>query len=164
VLRYEVLLAGAVTVTAGLTLLANALVDDGERICAPLGSTAALLAGAAYVVWGSMELSDWVGRVRDGHSSPATATMSDVRDGVLFVGCLLTYAATAALACGLGHRHWIGRRAAGAFLGISSMAFALLLLRGVVFPDPFASTTAWYVRPGFIAGIPAVPWILSMIV
>ena len=36
----------------------------------------------------------------------------------------------------------------------------LLVVRGVSFPELSGNTAPWYVRPGFIAGIPAIPWIM----
>ena len=41
---------------------------------------------------------------------------------------------------------------------------ALLLMRGLSFPDPRAISTPWYLNLGFIAGIPAVPWIMPYLI
>jgi len=40
--------------------------------------------------------------------------------------------------------------------------FALLCLvnRGLQFPDPTVVFMHWYTIPAFVAGIPAVPWIM----
>jgi hypothetical protein len=38
-----------------------------------------------------------------------------------------------------------------------------LSLRGLAFPDPTALDTPWYIYPGFIAGIPAVPFIVPFL-
>lgn len=79
---------------------------------------------------------------------------------LLFVACVLTYLAMAAFAASCGKAHWIGRRAGQAFVALNLVAVVLILMRGLSFPDPRAGTTPWYTRPGFIAGIPAVPWIM----
>ena len=42
---------------------------------------------------------------------------------------------------------------------ISLVALLLLVIRGLHFPDPHALSTPWYTSPGFIVGIPAVPFI-----
>ena len=36
----------------------------------------------------------------------------------------------------------------------------LLVTRGLSYPELSADTAPWYTRPGLIAGIPAVPWIM----
>jgi hypothetical protein len=43
------------------------------------------------------------------------------------------------------------------------VALLFIVLRGLSYPDPTASATPWYLRPGFIAGIPAVPWIMPFL-
>jgi hypothetical protein len=37
------------------------------------------------------------------------------------------------------------------------------VMRGMSFPNPAALSTPWYTRPGFIAGIPAVPFIMPFL-
>ena len=34
-------------------------------------------------------------------------------------------------------------------------------MRGVAYPEISSDTAPWYTRPGVIAGIPAIPWIMA---
>jgi hypothetical protein len=44
---------------------------------------------------------------------------------------------------------------------IASLAMLLLLLaRGITYPDPGSSAAPWYLHATWIAGIPAIPWIM----
>ena len=43
--------------------------------------------------------------------------------------------------------------------GVCGLGLAFLLARGFAYPNPHAAFSNWYTVPGFIAGIPAVPWI-----
>src|SRR5260370_184246 len=62
----------------------------------------------------------------------------------------------AAFAASLGRVLWPGRRATRTFVTTGLMAAVCLAMRGLVFALP----AHWYGMPGFIAGIPAIPWIL----
>lgn len=37
------------------------------------------------------------------------------------------------------------------------------MIRGVQYPDPRALSTPWYTNPGFVVGIPAVPFIMPFL-
>jgi len=84
-------------------------------------------------------------------------------DVILDLGVLLTYLATAAFAASLGKVQWLGRGAARAYIGVSFVALLFLVIRGVAYPDPKALSTPWYTNPGFIVGIPAVPYIMPFL-
>ena len=44
---------------------------------------------------------------------------------------------------------------------IANLIFLLLIvIKGLSYPDPTASSAPWYLNLAFIAGIPAVPWIM----
>ena len=64
------------------------------------------------------------------------------------------------IAHSLGRAGWLGRGASLAYVLLNVVAFVLLVLRGVSFPSPTASPEPWYTRPGFVVGIPAMPWIM----
>lgn len=162
-MRYSVLLAAAIAVAAGFTALKEALRDAGERLYSTLGLGASLLAGAAYVVWVSFALGASVAEVRDGRIPAAIASLSDVGDILLFVACVLTYFATAAFAASMRRAGWLGPTSTRAYLGMAFVALSCIVTRGLSFPDPDAGATPWYLRPGFIAGIPAVPWIMPFL-
>jgi len=38
-----------------------------------------------------------------------------------------------------------------------------LVIRGLHYPDPRALSTPWYTSPGFVVGIPAVPFIMPFL-
>ena len=159
-MRYLVLLGASVGVTGGFVVLKEALCGFGERLFSTLGFGAGLLAGAGYLVWLSVQVGAWTTRVRTGEIPQAVVSLNDSLDTLLFAACALTYLATASFAASFGKARWIGRGASLAFLVVSLGAFVVLAIRGLSFPDPSAGAAAWHTRPGFIAGIPAVPWIV----
>jgi hypothetical protein len=38
-----------------------------------------------------------------------------------------------------------------------------LVIRGLHYQDPKALSTPWYINPGFVVGIPAVPFIMPFL-
>lgn len=159
-MRYLVLLFSSVAVTTAFVVLSEILKDAGERFFSTPGFAFGLLGGAAYVVWMSFELGAAVIKARDGQVSPAIVAMGEVFDILLFAACVLTYLATAAFAAAFGRARWLSRAAANAYLAISFIALIFLFLRGLSFPDPNAAVSPWYTSPGFIVGIPAIPWLM----
>jgi len=159
-MRYVVLLVGSVCVASGFIVLKEAISDAGEYLHSCLGFAMNLFAGAAYLVWLAFQIGLYVVLVRDGEWSPALLTMSDVFDMLLFIAGALTYLTVAAYAVSLGRAGWLSRRGAYVFVLANLVAFAFLIFRGLSFPDPSVGATPWYFQPGFIAGIPAVPWIM----
>ena len=162
-MRYVVLLLSAIAVTSGFVMLSEALRQTGEHFYSTLGFAPNLLAGASYLVWASFALSGLVVDPRTGHEQPAAVAISDVFDGLLFIACVLSYLATAAFAAAMGRRGWLNRATARSFVIVSFVLTILLTLRGVSYPDPTAGATPWWTRPGYIAGIPAVPWIIPFL-
>lgn len=162
-MRYLVLLADSIAVTCGFFFLKESLSDAGERFYSTLGFATGILAGAAYVIWNSFQVGAYVVAVREGQVSPTIVSLSDMFDILLFVACVLTYAATAAFAAALGKVHWLGRGVARAYAIVALVALGFLVTRGLSFPDPKADATPWYLRPGFIAGIPAIPWVMPFL-
>lgn len=163
VMRYLVLLVSSIAVTGGFVLLKDTLRDAGERYYSTLGFAATILAGAAYLVWMSFMLGYYVVAVRDGKAPPTMNAWADVFDILLDVACLLTYLATAAFAASLGRVRWLGLGATRTYVAANLVAFLCLAMRGLSFPDPSALSTPWYTRPGFVAGIPAIPFIMPFL-
>jgi hypothetical protein len=159
-MRYLVLLGDSIAVTAGFTILWVSLQESGERFYSALGFSANLLAGTAYLVWLAFMVGLYLVRVQAGQTAPAVTAMAEVHDVTLSVACLLTYLTTAVFAASLGRARWLGIASSRAFVFIAFVALLLVGARGLTFPDPTAGTVPWYVQPGFIAGIPAVPWIM----
>ena len=158
-MRYLVLLANAVVVASAFVALKEVLHDAGERFYSTIGFAASIPAGAAYLVCISMSVASTIAELP---AKPGTsaAWLSALYGALEFVACVLTYIATAAFATSLGEAGWLGRRAVRAYVTASMVLVLLLVLRGVSFPELSGDTAPWYVRPGFIAGIPAVPWIM----
>ncbi len=159
-MRYAVLLAGSIGVTAGFFLLKEALAESGEHRFSALALAASSLSGAAYVVWASFQLGDFALRLATGAADPAVAAMNNVFDALLFSASALAYVATAAVAHALWRVAWLGRNASRAYVALNLIALALLVLRGVSFPSPGGDPAPWFTRPGFIVGIPAIPWFM----
>jgi hypothetical protein len=162
-MRYLVLLVSSIAVSGGFVVLKDALSEAGERCYSTLGFAATMLAGAAYLIWMSFLLGAHVVKVRDGQVPPAIVSLNDVLDILLFVACILTYLATAAFAASFGRTRWFGRGATRAYVAANLIALLCLVMRGMSFPDPTALSTPWYTRPGFVAGIPAAPFIMPFL-
>jgi hypothetical protein len=160
VMRYLVLLVSTIAVSAGFVLLKDVLSDAGERFYSTLGFAAALPAGSAYLIWMAYVLAAHVVKVRDGQVPAAMAGFNDMFDILLTLACLLTYLATAAFAVSFGRNRWLGRGATRAYVAASLVAWLFLVMRGLSFPDPAALSTPWYTQPGFVAGIPAIPFLM----
>ena len=159
-MRYAVLLAGAIGVTVGFHLLKEALGESGERLFSTLALATGILSGSAYVVWTSFQLGDFALRLAKGEVTPAVASMNNVFDALLFAAGVLAYVATAAFAHSLARVGWLGLNASRAYVALNLVAVTFLILRGVSFPSPGGDPAPWYTRPGFIVGIPAVPWFM----
>ena len=158
-MRYLVLLASAAIVASAFVALKEALHDAGERLYSTVGFAAGILAGAAYLVSISMSLANTIATLPATAETPA-GWLSALYSALEFVACVLTYIATAAFAASLGQARWLGRGAVRGYVIASMVLVLLLVMRGVSFPELSGDTTPWYVRPGFIAGIPAIPWIM----
>lgn len=162
-MRYLVLVVSSIAVTGGFIVLREALHEAGERTCSTLGFAANLLAGGAYLIWTCFMLGLFVVRVDSGHTEPAVVAMADVNDVLLFFAGALTYLATVAFVISMARTGWLSRGAALAYVAVNGVALLFLILRGFSFPDPAASTTPWFARPGFIAGVPAIPWVMPFL-
>ena len=159
-MRYALLLACSIAVTLGFALLKEALAESGERLFSSLALALGLLSGATYVVWTSFQLGDFALRLATGETSAAVIAINNVFDALLLAASVLAYGATACVAHALARAGWLGRGAARVYVALSLLALVFLLLRGVSYPSPGADPDPWYTRPGFIVGIPAVPWFM----
>ena len=70
VMRYLVLLVSSAAVSSGFVVLKEALSEAGERQYSTLGFAAAMLAGAAYLIWTRLLLGAYIVRVRDDNWLP----------------------------------------------------------------------------------------------
>jgi hypothetical protein len=158
-MRYLVLLANVAIVASAFVVLKEELYDAGECFYSTVGFAASILAGTAYLVCISMSVASSMTGVADSEAATA-GFLASLYSVLEFVACVLTYVTTAAFAASLGQVRWLGRGAASAYVIVSMVLVLLLVMRGLSFPELSGSTPPWYMRPGFIAGIPAVPWIM----
>ena len=161
-MRYLTLLINAIAITGGLVVLKEALSVAGERFYSTLGFAAIMLATPLYLFWATILLEAHSSQdlVSSGQVPPWANFLSEMSDILLFFGGVLTYLATAAFAASLGRTQWLGRIATRAFTTASFFAVLCLVIRGLQFPDPTVVFRHWYDIPGFVVGIPAVPWIM----
>ncbi len=161
--RYLVLLTVSITVTAGLIFLREALRQAGETFYSTLGFIAIFFAAPLYLLFTLAELGAYHRSLNVGSTQAPQhfgGLGSILLSLVLFFGSVLTYLATAAFAAALGRIKWIGHKATFALVIASLFGFICLTLRGLDFPDPQVAFHHWYTILGWIAGIPAVPWLI----
>jgi hypothetical protein len=158
-MRFLLLLANAIIVAGAFVVLKEELSAAGEHLYSTLGFAASIPAGTGYLLCMSIISATYVARLRDG-KSPSMGLLSDVFDVAEFVACVATYLTTAAFAASLGQARWLGRGAVRGYVIASLLLLALLVMRGVAYPDPTSSSTPWYMHATWIAGIPAIPWIM----
>ena len=161
-MRFLVLLGDSVIVSGAFVVLKDALSDIGERFYSTLGLAASIPAGAAYLVCISMSFASTAAGLHN-KGTPSAGLSIDLYSVLEFAACVLTYLATAAFAAALSQARWLGRGAARAYVIASIVFIILLVMRGVSFPELSDASAPWYVRPGFVAGIPAVPWIMPFL-
>jgi hypothetical protein len=159
-MRYLVLAAMTIAIVVGFVVLRQALGDADKN---SVGFAAILLAGPLYLIFNAFGFGVATARLHGGEIPPAFRDLNEVIDMILFLAGVLTYLAAAAFAISLGQAKWIGRGAARTFTIVSLVALLLLVIRGLHFPDPKALSTPWYTSPGFIVGIPAVPFIIPFL-
>ena len=163
VMRYYVLLASSIAVATGFVILRDTLSDAGERFYSSLGFALAVFAGAGYMVWNAFQVGFWEATVHLTKAPPELASMNVNFDILLDTSCVLTYLSAAAFAASLGKAGWLGRWPTRTYVSVNLIAVLLLWMRGSTFPDPTALATPWYTQPGFIVGIPAVPWLIPFL-
>ena len=162
-MRYLVLAAMAVAIVVGFVVLGETLAEADKKFRSSVGFAAVLLAGPLYLVFDAFGFGISTMRLNGGETPQAFHDLNAVIDMILFLAGALTYIAAAAFAVCLGQAQWIRRGAARAFTIVSLVALLLLVIRGLRFPDPKALSTPWYTSPGFIVGIPAVPFIIPFL-
>jgi hypothetical protein len=158
-MRFLVLLGSSIAVPSAFVALKEELSEAGERFYSTVGFAASIPAGVGYFVTVSMSLAQTMTALSGDKAAPP-GILGNLYSVLEFVAVASTYVATAAFAGSLGRAGWLGRGAAGAYVIASMILLLLLVTRGLSFPELSSNTAPWYVRPGFIAGIPAIPWIM----
>jgi len=162
-MRYLVLIVMATAIAGGFVVLREALSQAGERFYATLGFAAIMLSGPLYLIWNTFAFGVFFAKEHAGEVPQALRSLDDIFDVLLFVAGFLTYLATVAFAASLGRVQWLGRGATRVFMIVSGVALLFLLIRGLHYPDPRALSAPWYTSPGFVVGIPAVPFIMPFL-
>jgi hypothetical protein len=158
-MRCLVLVSSSILVTSAFVVLKDGLYDGGERFYSTIAFATALIAGATYLTCLSISLAHIVMTLR-GDETPAPAILGYLYSTLEFVACIMTYVTTALFATAMRRTRFLGRGAAFAYATASAILILLLVMRGLLFPEISANTAPWYTRPGVIAGIPAIPWIM----
>jgi hypothetical protein len=161
-MRYLVLMASAVVIALGFGLLGSSqtVTDSYWSVFSRFG---ALLAGAAYLIWTCFQAGMYDHALRHDGIPESLKSLNDVFDVLLFAAGILHYLSTACLALAISQIGALGRRATGSIVVASMIAMILLCVRGLPFPNPTAAEFAWHQIPGFVVGIPAVPWLFSYV-
>jgi hypothetical protein len=159
-MRYLVLIVMASAMAGGFVVLREALSEAGERFYSTLGFAAIILAGPLYLIWDAFAVGAFFGKEHAGQVPPTIASLNVVRDLLLSLAGALTYFATAAFAASLGRIEWLGPKATRAYIIVNFVVLFFLVIRYLLYPDPAALSTPWYIAPGFIAAIPALPLIM----
>lgn len=154
-IRYTLLLFAGLFAAGGFVVLRECLRQAGERIYSALGLTAIIISTALFVLYitnditviealrqraGSGKMPDWW--------APLKGHFTIVGD----VEVALTYLATATFAAGLRSVGWLGKTASRVIEGLSLIAVPLVALFPL-YPSKLA-------LPGFVLGIPAVPFVM----
>jgi len=158
-MRFLVLLASSIVVASGFVILKEELYEAGERFYSTVGFAANIPAGIAYFVCISISVAQTMAAL-SGEKAISPTLLVDFYSVLEFVAVVLTYVTTAAFAASFGTARWLGHRPARTYMIACIILLILLVTRGIAYPELSGRTAPWYVQPGFIAGIPAVPWIM----
>jgi len=162
-MRYLVLIVMASAIAGGFVVLREALSEAGERFYATVGFAAIMLSGPLYLIWNIFAFAAFLGKEHTGEVPPVIVSLGDMLDLLLFVAAFLTYLATAAFTASLGRVQLLGRGGTRVFIIVSSVALLFLVIRGLQYPNRKALSAPWYTSPGFVVGIPAVPFIMPFL-
>lgn len=164
-IRYIELILMAIFTTAGLVMLREALSEAGERLYSTLGFAAMIMAGSTYIEWDAFKFGAYATLEPGGEVAPAIKALGSMQNVLLLVAAALAYFATAAFARSLARIDRLGRKATLAYTIVSVLAltFIMITIAGISnsAADPnFAAAPPWYVFPGLILTIPALPLIM----
>ncbi len=162
-MRYLHLIVMATAVAGGFVVLKEALSEAGERFYSTLGFAAIMLAGPLCLTWYTFVFGAFFAKGHAGQTPTAFLSLQVGLDILLFLGCALTYVATAAFAASLGRTEWLGRKATLAYIILNLLALFFIVIIVLQYPDRAAPSAPWYFMPGDILHIPAVPLIMPFL-
>ena len=162
-MRYLVLILMAISTVGGFVMLKEALSEAGERFYSTLGFAAVILAGPIWVVWDAFSFGAYSTLEPSGEIAPAIVSLGASQNIHLAVAGALTYFATAAFAASLYRINWLGRKASLAYIILNTIALSLIVILIAKHPRPSTESIPWYVIPGVILCIPALPLIMPFL-
>jgi len=158
-MRYLVLILMAISAAGGFVMLREALSEAGERFYSTLGFAAIILAGPIWVVWDTFAFAQYFTLEHGGEIAPAIVSLGPFLNLLLALAVSLTYFATAAYAVSLARAGLLGRKASLAYLILNIIALSLVVILIAEHPSS-GESLPWYVMPGAILCIPALPLIM----
>ncbi len=158
-MRFLVLVWNSILVTTGFVVLKNVLNEAGERFYSSVGLATALIAGTAYLLCLNLSVAR-AALALHGNTTLPPPILGDYYSAIEFVACVMTYVTTAVFAAAMGQGRFLGRMTARAYGTVCAVLVLLIIFRGLAFPEISANTAPWYTRPGVIAGVPAIPWVM----
>jgi hypothetical protein len=162
-MRYLLLIVMASAAAGGFVVLKEALSEAGERFYSALGFAAIILASPLYLVWDAFVFAAYFGTEHTGEIPPALMSLHIGLNLLVSLAGALTYAATAAFAASLARTKWLGRKASLAYLIVNFIALFFIVILVQQRPDPAAVSQPWYIIPGGILGVPALPLIMPFL-
>ena len=164
-LRYLTLIIDTASIGIGFVLVQDGLGEAGERTFSKLSLAMILIATPLYLVWAALLMEAHRAALAEmpWARGPWIQWLMAMSDILLFFAGIATYLAGASLALAFARVGWIGPRTAWTLVGVTLVALVSLVLRGIEFPDPAVVFAQGYSIPGWIAGIPAVPWLIPCI-
>lgn len=165
-LRYLILFLNAVCIAGGFTCLAKTLYQKDEQFFSTSGFSAIVVATPMYLVWAvfMIEIHRVIPNLDTSEIPNWVYAISDLTDILLFFGGIFTYIATLFFTLSLREAKFLSHKFAQSFIFVSVLALICLSIRGFSFPDPSVAFTNWFTIPGYIFGIPAIPWIIPTII
>ena len=140
-------------------MLREALTEAGERFYSTLGFAAAILAGPIWVVWDTFAFAQYFTLEHGGEIAPALVSLGPFLNLLLWVAVALTYFAAAAYTVSLARAGLLGRKGSLAYAVLNIVALSLVVI--AIADHPSASDSiSWYIIPGFILSVPALPLIM----
>ncbi len=174
-LRFEALLVARILIPMGLIVLSQVLREAGERFYSMLGFAAMMLAGPLMLIFGTFPMTvQLIARHQQVSSGQEPNWLSPLISQAALIDCLevvLTYLTVTAFATALLKLGWLGRKTSRAFVGVGLFAALCVTVAAAVFiqllPQELQFATLRMkvaIVPGFILGIPAIPFIMPHLI
>lgn len=161
-LRYIILTIDPLLLAVAFGLLCSALTKSGERFWSVIAATLAITAATLDAVFSIISLAEVRLQLRD-PSAEIDRLVDHASVLLLFFGSVLFYLATAAAAFALASAKILRKISSILIVSIALLAIIALAFRGLDFPSASEALGNPVLLLGWIAGIPAVPWMLACV-